>query len=301
MASAKGYGQIIKESVEEWIDDDALTLGASVAYYAIFSLAPILILLVVIAGFVWGDQAARGQLAQQIESWAGAPAAEAIQSILANASTGGGGVIATIGSILLVLLGASAVFAQLQMSLNRIWDVQMDPDAGWMATVRQRLIGLAMVFALGLLVIATVVVGTYVSNLQAYVQNVPVGQWLWILLNAAVSIGLLTLVFALMFKYVPDVEIEWGDVWIGAFATAVLFTIGKLLLNWYLGAGSMGSAFGAASSLVVLLVWIYYSTLILFLGAEFTQVYARHAGREIEPNSHAVRISTSVGGPARKA
>lgn len=296
MADAKGWGQILKETGQEWSDDDAMTLGAAVAYYAIFSLAPVLILIIAIAGLVYGQQAAQGQLAQQIQGWVGPSGAQAVQSLIANASAGGGGVIATVTSIALVLLGASAVFAQLQMSLNRIWDVEMDPDEGMMATVRQRALGLLMVFGLGLLVIATIVGGSLLSNMETYVQQVPVGQWLWVVVNGVVSLALLTVVFALLFKYIPDAEVEWRDVWIGAALTAFLFVIGKLVLGWYLGRGTVASGYGAASSLVVLLAWIYYSTLILFLGAEFTQIYARASGREIEPGAHAIRTSKSVGG-----
>lgn len=169
----KGYGQIAKETVQAWMEDNATTLEAAVAYYAIFSLAPVLILVVAIAGLVYGRQAAEGQLAGQIQS----VGAETIQAILANASAGGGGVIATVSSIVLVMVGASAVFAQLQMSFNRIWNLQIDLDAGTWATIRQRLLGLVMAFGLGAIVIVTIVVGTFLSNIQTFVQDVPAGQW----------------------------------------------------------------------------------------------------------------------------
>lgn len=289
------YGRMTKEAIERLGEDDAFTLAGALAYYAVLSLAPVLILLVAIAGFVYGSQAAKGELARQIESWAGADAAQAIQTIIGNASSAGGGVLATVTSIFLVLLGASAVFGQLQLSLNRIWGVKLDPDEGIMTTVRQRLVGLAVAFGLGLLVVATVVVGAIMTNLQSLFGAVPVGEWFWVLLNIGVSVGVLTLVFALLFKYVPEVDISWDDVWIGSAITAIMFTVGKSVLSLYLGSAAIGSAYGAASSGIVLLVWLFYSALILFLAAEFTQVYAERAGRMIEPGEHAVRISSPVG------
>lgn len=303
MASPSEYGRMAKEAAQEWSEDDAMTLAGAVAYYSVFSLAPVLVLLVAIAEFVYGARAARGEIAAQLEGFVGESGAQTIQSVLANASAGGAGVIATITSIALILIGATAVFAQLQMSLNRIWDVQSDPDAGLKGTLRQRLVGLAMIFGIGVLIVATVASSTFLSNLQAFVPDVPGSQWVWMVLNFAVSFGILMLAFALMFKYVPDAEIDWSDVWVGAALTALLFTVGKLALGFYFSHGSVGSAYGAASSVILLLAWIYYSTLIVFYGAEFTQVFARHTGREIEPSSHAIRISEGVGrgpGEARK-
>jgi membrane protein len=172
--------------------------------------------------------------------------------------------------------------------LNRIWDVRQDPDAGWWEMVRKRLVGLGVIAGLGLFVIAIVVVSSVVSNIRTLAGGIPGGPWLWLAADLAVSIGLLTLAFAFLFRFVPDVEIEWSDVWIGSVITAVLFALGKWALGLYIGSGSIGSAHGAASSLVILLAWIYYSTLTLFIGAEFTQVYAEHTGREIEPDKHAI-------------
>lgn len=295
MARFREYGRMLKEAGQEWSDDDATTLAGAVAYYAVFSLAPILVLLVAIAQFVYGAQAARGEIAAQFEAMMGKSGAEVVQSVLANASAGGAGLIATITSVALILIGATAVFAQLQTSLNRIWDVQTDPEMGLKGTIRKRLIGLGMVFGIGALVVATVALSTFLTNLQAYVPSVPGAQSLWVALEFVVSFGVLVLAFALLFKYVPDVEIDWSDVWIGAAITAFLFVLGKLALGYYFSHGSVGSAYGAASSLIVLLAWIYYSTLIVFYGAEFTQVYATHSGHAIEPSAHAVRISGGVG------
>jgi membrane protein len=288
MATTQEFGQMARQAFEEWSDDDAMTLAAAVAYYAIFSLAPVLVLLVAIAGLVWGQQAAQGQLTGQLESLVGGAGAEVLQSSIANAGVGEGGIIATIAGAGLLLVGATGVFAQLQLSLNRIWDVRQDPDAGWWETVRKRLIGLGVITGLGFFVVGIVVVSSILSNIRSLVGAVPGGPWLWLAVDLAASFGLLTLAFAFLFRYVPDADIEWSDVWVGAAITAVLFALGKWALGLYLGSGSVGSAYGAASSLVILLAWIYYSTLILFVGAEFTQVYAHHTGREIKPDEHAI-------------
>ena len=288
MASTREFGQMARETFQEWSDDDAMTLAAAVAYYAIFSLAPVLILIVAIAGLVWGEQAAQGQLTGQLESLVGGAGAEVLQTSIADAGVGGGGIIATFASAALLIVGTTGVFAQLQLSLNRIWGVRQDPEAGWWEMIRKRLVGLGIIAGLGLFVIAIVVVSSVLSNIRSLVGGIPGGSWLWLAVDLAVSISLLTLAFAFLFRYVPDVDIQWSDVWIGSAITAVLVALGKRGLGLYIGSGSIGSAYGAASSLVILLAWIYYSTLILFIGAEFTQVYAEHTGREIEPDEHAI-------------
>ncbi len=285
------YGRMARETVESWSDDDALTLAAAVAYYAIFSLAPLLILIVAIAGLVYGEQAAQGQLAGQLEATVGESGAQVLESSIAEAGggPGGDGVFATVAGVALLLVGATGVFAQLQLSMNRIWNVRQDPEEGWWGTIRNRLTGVAVVAGLGLFVLATIVLSSVLTGLRSFVAEVPAGRWLWLGLDLIVSIGLLTFVFALLFKFVPDVEIEWEHVWFGAALTAVLFAVGKMALGFYIGSGAVGSAFGAASSLIIVLVWIYYSALIVFLGAEWTQVYAQRQGADIRPNEHAIR------------
>jgi membrane protein len=289
----------LKRTFSEWKEDDAQTWAASVAFYTVLSLAPLLILAIAIAGFVFGEQAARGELVTQMENIMGGAGAEVVQTTIANASgPGGGGAIATLVSIVLLFLGASKVFSELQKAMNRIWDVRTDPDAGWKGAVRKRVTGFAMVLGIGLLLLALVVASALLSGIEQIAPGVPGGALLWSALNFVVTFAIIGLLFATLFKYVPDVEIEWGDVWFGAFITALLFALGKVLLGIYLSQGSVGSAYGAAGSLVVFLVWIYYSAQIFFFGAEYTQVHARQSGREIRPDEHAVREEeiTGVGG-----
>lgn len=296
MGRAKEGFKTLKTTFQEWKEDDAQTWAASVAYYTIFSLAPLLVLAIAIAGFVFGQEAARGQLVTQMEGMVGESGAQAMQTMIANASgPGGGGVIATIVSIALLFLGASKVFAELQKAMNRIWEVRSDPDEGWRGALRKRLTGFAMVLGIGLLLLAAVALSIFLSNIQQFVGDVPGGAFVWTAINFVVSIAVIGFLFAALFKYVPDVEIEWSDVWFGAAITAVLFAVGKLLLGLYLSYGSVGSAYGAAGSLVVLLAWIYYSAQIFFFGAEYTQVHAKRSGRGIRPDEHAVR-DTDVGG-----
>ncbi len=288
------YKDRIKATYTEWKDDDAQTWAASVAYYAVFSLAPLMILALAIAGFVAGKEAARGELTQQMSGMVGAQGAPVIQSAIANAGTSGGGVLATIFSSVILIIGATKVFSELQTALNRIWDVRVDPDAGWKGVARKRITGFIMVFAVGILLLAAVGLSTFLTGIQQYLGNVFAGAWFWELINAFGSFAIIWLVFALMFKYVPDVEIEWSDVWFGAFITAVLFVIGKFLMGLYLSQGSFGSAYGAASSLLAVLAWVYYSSQIFFFGAEYTQVHARREGSGIQPDEHAVREADTL-------
>jgi len=279
-----------KDVWQSWSEDDGGTLAASVAFYAIFSLAPLLVLAVAIAGLVFGEQAAQGQLTAQIEQWVGSAGAEAVQTMLASAGQpGGGGIVATIVSLALLFYGASKVLLQLQKALNRVWNVRPDPEGGLREVVRKRLMGFVLVLGIGVFLIALIALSTFLGNIETLVGNVPGGASIWMVLNFAIQVALITVLFGAVFKYIPDVEIAWSDVWRGAGLTALLFVLGQFALSLYLSTASVGSAYGAAGSLVALLAWIFYSTQILFLGAEFTDVYMRRRGRRIKPDKHAVR------------
>ncbi len=298
MANVKQYWSALKGTFEEWKEDEASTWAASVAFYAMISLAPLAVLAVVIAGLVFGEQAAQGQLAAQMEGMVGPAGAEVVQTTIANAEQPGSGqgLFATIASIAILFLGASKVFAQLQKALNRMWDVRADPEAGISTKIKKRVVGFGMVLLVGLFLLAAIVASTVVSSLGQVAAEIPGGTTVWSVAEIALSLALFTGLFAMLFKYVPDVEIQWSDVWIGAFVTAVLFTVGKWALGLYFAYGSVGSSYGAAGSLVVLLVWIYYSALIFFFGAEYTQVHARRSGRDLQPTEEAVREPDSFGG-----
>jgi membrane protein len=283
---------VLKETYTDWNNDKAPRLAAALAYYTIFSIAPLLLVVLAIAGLIFGKEAAEGQIIGQIQQTVGETSAKAIQEMLANARHPSQGTLATIIGAVTLLLGAGGVFGALQDALNTIWGVTPKPDAGYMKMIKDRFLSFTMVLGLGFLLIVSLVISAVLSAITKFVGNaVPGAPWLWETLNTVVSLGVFTTLFAMMFKILPDAKIKWSDVGVGAFLTAIMFTLGKFGIGIYLGRGSVGSAYGAAGSLVVLLLWIYYSAQILFFGAEFTKVYAKRHGSKIEPVPGAVPVS----------
>jgi membrane protein len=275
-------------AVQDWWQDNCLRLAASLAYYTALSLAPLVLLLVGVVGLVLDRQQVAQQLTTQLEGLMGPAGRDLITSILAATSPQGGAVATVIGLITL-FIGATAVFGELQATMNLIWEVQPAPTSGVWAGIwgwlRERIFSLALVFALAFLLLVSLVISAALASAAALFQG-PEQALLSRVLELAISLLILTFMFALFFKYVPDAEIRWRDVWLGGLLTAVLFTLGKTAIGVYLGRASVGSAYGAAGSMVVLLVWVYYSALILFFGAEFTQAWAtRHGG--VTPQPHA--------------
>jgi membrane protein len=286
-----GFG-MLKESFKEWNDDDALSLGAALAYYTIFSLAPMLLIAISVAGLVFGREAAQGELVGQMRGLVGQQGAEAIQTMVANAGKqGSGGVLGTIIGIVTILFGATGVFAQLQSSLNKIWNVEAKPGKGIWSFLRNRILSFGMVLGIGFLLLVSLAVSAAIAALDTYVTGLfPAAEVVIGIVTAVFGLAVITVLFAMIFRYLPDVKIAWKDVWTGAAVTSVLFLIGKVLIGLYLGNSTVASTYGAAGSLVILLLWIYYSTQILFFGAEITQVYARRYGSGIVPNEHAVPV-----------
>ncbi len=288
----KEIPSLLKAAYSEWSADNASRLGAALAYYAVFSLAPLLLIVIGAASLVWGSQsgAAQAQVMTEMQRLLGPDGAEMIGAMLESASRpGGGSVWATVVGGVVLLFGATGVFVQLQGALNTIWNVRPAPGRGLWNFVAARLLSFGMILAIGFLLLVSLVVSAGISAMEGYLQTVTPGtQVLARVLSVALSLGIITLLFALIYRYLPDVEIAWRDVWIGAAITALLFTLGKLLLGLYLGRSGAASAFGAAGSLVVLLIWVYYSAQIVFFGAELTQVYARRHGSRIRPGTHAV-------------
>lgn len=281
----KSIFKLIKEAFGEWQQDKASMLAAALAYYTVFSIAPLLVIAIAIAGAIFGQDAAQGEIVSQINQLVGQEGAEAIETILANADRPQLGSLASIISVVVLFIGASGVFAQLQEALNTVWNVQAKPNAGIWEFIRKRLLSFGMVLAIGFLLLVSLILSAMLSGISKLEINLLPGLTpLWQLVNFAVSFGLITLLFALIYKYLPDAKIRWKDVWIGATITALLFTIGKFLIGLYLGRGSLGSAYGAAGSLIVFLAWVFYSAQILLFGAEFTQVYARKYGKKILPH-----------------
>jgi membrane protein len=276
-------------AARDWWEDNCLRLAASLAYYTALSLAPLILLIVGLLGVVLGREQVAGQLAGQLESLMGPAGRELVTSIVTTSSPEGG-TLATVVGLVTLVLGATAVFGELQTTMNLIWEVQPAPTSGAWAGVRtwlkERVFSLTIVLALAFLLLVSLVVSAALAGAAAFVWG-PAQTLLSRLLELAVSLLILTLGFALLFKYVPDAEVRWRDVWLGGFVTAVFFTVGKTAIGYYLGHASVGSAYGAAGSMVVLLVWVYYSALIVFFGAEFTQAWAtRHGG--VAPQPHAV-------------
>ncbi|MDP8921911.1 MAG: YihY family inner membrane protein [Chloroflexota bacterium] len=287
---------LLKTTYTEWSEDKASRLAASLAYYTAFSIAPTLLISIAIAGLIFGQEAAQGQVFAQARGLIGDQGAGAIETAVQNSSQqAGAGLLATIIGLATLLWSASNVFGQLQEALNTIWEVQPNPNAGIMATIKRRFLSMTMVLGIGFMLLVSLVLSTALGTVGNFFSNLlPGGAWLWQVINFAISFGVITLLFAAIYKVLPDATIKWSDVWIGAAVTALLFTVGKLLIGLYLGYASVGSTFGAAGSLLVFLVWVYYSAQILFFGAEFTQVYARIYGSHIRPAEDAVAMDEVV-------
>ena len=287
---------IAKETATDWLDDDAVTLAAALAYYALLSLAPLLMISISVAGWFLGAEAARGQVAGELASILGSEAAQGAQAVIASGKEPQRGMLGAVVGIVTLFVGASGVFGQLQTSLNRVWEVKPKPDRGLWIQIKERFFSFTMVLGVAFLLLVSLVVSSVLSYFGTFLgATLPGGAFLWQVLNFALSFGVITVLFALIFKVVPHAKVEWRDVWIGAVVTALLFAIGKQLLGLYLGKAAVGSSYGAAGSIVALVVWVFYAAQILFMGAEFTQVQARHRGASIEPTPNAERVTTTEG------
>ncbi len=275
------------EVYTEWREDNALTQGAALAYYTIFSMAPLLMLVIAIAGLALGRSAVQGELIDRIHATVGPEAGRVVAGALEQVSRPSAGIAATVISVITMLLGASSVFGQLQASLNLIWGVDRS-QGGLRHTVRQRLATFLVIVGIGVLLLASVVLTAVVAALQeTLAQQLPALADALPSLNLGVSFVLTTTFFAMIYKVLPAARMRWSDVWLGGAFTALLFTIGKTFIGLYLGRTGVTSVYGAAGSLVLLLLWIYYSAQIFLIGAEFTEVYSRRFGsRRGEPAKH---------------
>lgn len=271
----KNYAHHFKEAYTEWEKDDAAHLGAALSFYTVLSLAPLLIVLVGVLGVVFGADAAQGQLRAQIEQWAGLEVAKTVASALENARKPVSGAIATGAALLTLFMGASGVLAELKTSLNKIWNVPPS-RASMLANVKQRFVSFAMVLAIGFVLLTSLVVSAGIAAFGKFLGGyLPWPELILSAINLVLAFAVTTVLFAVLFKFLPDCYVAWRNVWVGAAVTSLLFSIGRFGLALYLGKASVGSAYGAAGSVVVLLVWIYYAAQIFFYGAEFTQVYSR--------------------------
>jgi len=271
---------MLQETWGEWNKDNAPRLGAALAYYTIFSLAPLLMIVIAIAALVFGREAAQGRIVAEIQGVVGEASAQAIQAMIDKAREPAAGIFATVVSLITLLLGATGVVNELKSTLNTIWNVQ-SPNLGLLGTLKARLMSLAFVLGIGFLLLVSLVVSAVLAALNAFMSPWLSSPWLvyvWQAVNFVVSLGVITVVFAMLYRFLPDTEIPWRDVWVGAGITAVLFEVSKFLIGLYLGKSSIGSAYGTAGALVLILVWIYYAALVFLFGAEFTEVYARCYG-----------------------
>lgn len=271
---------LIKSSLKSWVDDYAPSMGAALAYYTLFSIAPLLIIAIAVAGLVFGDEAARGEIIGQIQGLIGKEGAVAVQGLLKNANEPAKSMLALAGSVITMIIGATTVFGELQSDLDRIWRVSVPAQkGGFWHLLRTRLLSFGFVLGVGFLLLVSLVMSAAVAGLGKWVGSLFTG-WEVVLhvLDVSISFAIATLLFALMYKFMPRATVAWRDVWIGAAATAFLFAIGKSLLGLYLGKAGVASAFGAAGSLVILLLWVYYGAQIFLLGAEFTWIYSNTYG-----------------------
>lgn len=283
---------LFKDTATSWSKDKAARLAAALSFYTVFSLAPLILIAIAVAGLAFGREAASGAIAGQISRLIGPQAAEAIQGIIQNANRPAHGIIASVIGVVTLLFGASGVFGQLKDALNTIWGVQPKPGQGIWMFLKDRFLSFTMVLGVGFLLLVSLLLSTALSAFTGYLGGFASGiTWLGPVLDIVISLVVVTVLLGLMFKGLPDAEVQWRDVWIGAFLTAVLFTVGKFLIGLYLGRSSVGSAYGAAGSLVILLLWTYYSSQILFFGAEFTKVYAQKFGSQIVPEENAVAVT----------
>lgn len=274
-----------------WNGANASAMGAAVAFYTIFAIAPLFILVLALAGLLFGHEAAQRELFGQIEGLVGKNGAEAVQSILAAANQPRSGLVATIIGFTTLFVGAGSVFIQLQQSLNAIWNVRLK-SSSFRRFIQLRLLSFAALLGIGFLLLVSLTVSAALHAAGKWMSGtIPDHEVIWQILDVIVSLGIISLLFAMMFKLLPDVIIQWRNVWIGSFITALLFTVGKFLLGAYLGRSSLSSAYGAAGSFVVVLLWVYYSAQILLLGAASIRVYARQHGSPIQPSAHAEFIT----------
>ena len=284
--------ELIRGAAARWYEDNISRHASSLAFYTALSIAPLLVIAIAVAGMAFGEEAATHEVSRQLRDLLGPAAADTVEEAVRNAAAReSNGILASALGIALLVWAATNVFASLQDSLNTVWGVKPRPDVGIVNTVRIRFLSFTLVLAIAFLLLVSLLASAAISALNRVFSGGAAEELAWRAANLGVSVVVFTAVFAMIFKVLPDVRVQWRDVWVGAALTAALFAAGKSLIGLYLGHSSAASIYGAAGSMVVLLLWVYYSSQILFFGAEFTQVYAARYGRRIVPDSHAVAVS----------
>ncbi|HEY9824508.1 MAG TPA: YihY/virulence factor BrkB family protein [Stenomitos sp.] len=289
--------KLLKGTFAEWQKDKVPLLAASLAYYTVFSIAPLLLIAISIAGVFFGEEAVRGEIIGQIQGLVGREGASTIQSMLQNTQKpNSGGAVATIFSVVTLLLGASGVFGQLQEALNIIWEVEPKPGKNIIIFLRSRFLSLAMVLVIGFLLLVSSLLTTVLVAFTGLINRlIPGSQILGSTLEFIISFSVITLLFAAIYKVLPDVKVPWRNLWVGSAVTALLFNIGKIAIGFYLGNSNIASTYGAAGSVIIVLIWVFYSAQILLLGAEFTQVYSKSLGAPIRPSEYATTVDKRSG------
>lgn len=291
---------LIETTYSKWSDHKAPRLGASVAFYSLLSLAPLVVIVIAVLGLVFDRASAQNALSQQAGQMIGPRGADAIKSLLTTAQKPASGIFASVIAFITLLFSASGVFSELRDALNTIWDAKPQDQSGFAAMIKQKLFSFGMVLSVGFLLLVSLLISAALSFIGKFVgQVLPIPAPAFQAANFVVSIAIIAFLFALIFKFVPAIHIRWRDVWVGAIGTAVLFTIGKFLLGLYLGKASVGSAYSAAGSLVAVIVWVYYAAQIFFFGAEFTRVYADADAKRSERVQHAEKAEQSASAPTR--
>lgn len=291
---SEDIGKLFSQSFQHWYRDQPFQMAAALAYYTLFSLAPLLLILISIVGLFSGATEAQSYIVGGLADLLGIQSTETIQEMLRNAQLEERSGIAAVLGVILLLFGAGGVLAQFQYSLNRIWSVETAPKSGWWPVIKARFLSYAMLLVVGFLLLVSLVVTTVLSAVtRAVGELIPFAAATWWLVDIAVSLAFMTTLFALIYKVLPDVRVTWTDVWIGAALTALLFSIGKSVIGLYLGGSGAASAYGAAGSLVTVLLWVYYSALVVFFGAQVSRVYAIEYGKGIRPTENAVKTPRS--------
>ena len=290
----KGIGQVIKESFSFFGQDKIPKLSGSLAYSTVFSIAPFLIVMISLFGIFLGREAMEGKIYEQLNSFFGSGTAAQLQEIIKNASLSGKSKTAAIVGSIILFIGATAIFSEIQDSINSIWGIKPKPKKGWLKFIRNRFLSFSVIIGLGFLLLVSLVVTAMIEafneKLQIWFPDISI--IIFYILNLIITLAVVALIFGVIFKVLPDADIQWKDVIYGALFTAFLFMLGKFGLTFYISKSNIGSSFGAAGSLVILLVWVYYSSLILYFGAEFTKAWAVKFGEPIRPNDYAVTVKT---------
>lgn len=288
--SPKGVFALLKETYTEWSKDKCMRLAAALAYYSIFSIAPLMLITIGVVGAIYGDEAAQGEVSKQLGKVMGPQMAKSLEDMVKSAGENSRG--ASVVGVVTLLVGASTVFGQLKEALNTIWEVRPREGLGIMGFIKGRIMTFGIVLVIGFLMLVSLLLTTVVAAFNGYIEQAfGIPPVLSGILGFLVPLAIEVVLFATLFKLLPDAQVKWTNVWMGALVTALLFEIGKTILSWYLGRASTTSSFGAAGSLVLILLWVYYSSLILFFGAEFTEVYARATGHVIQPKPNAVSVT----------